>query len=188
MNEVWWRMMIDEWRMMKDEWWRMLISSCWGVLLTDGQTNEQTFVIVESLSRLKMIKCLHQICEKTIIETILHHFQYQKSINGKWVLSISDWLKLLGKEEVKSWLSCLPLFSVESLLRQGMTLLGEAHNKDTLLGLMTLCMELGIKTIVMPSYLVLDESSRYGGRTFYMLFTPTLNIHQLHIYFIYLRS
>ena len=34
-----------------------MISSCWGVLQTngrtDGQTNEQTFVIVESLSRLK---------------------------------------------------------------------------------------------------------------------------------------
>ena len=49
----------DDWRMMKDEAWRMMISSCWGVLVYDRQTNgwtdEQTFVNVESLSRLKMI-------------------------------------------------------------------------------------------------------------------------------------
>ena len=31
----------DEWRMMKDEWWRLMIPSCWGVLLTDGQTDER---------------------------------------------------------------------------------------------------------------------------------------------------
>ena len=52
-----WRMMEDEWRMMKDERW-MMISSCWGVLQTDrwmdGRTNEQIFVNVESLLRLKI--------------------------------------------------------------------------------------------------------------------------------------
>ena len=31
-----WRMMKDEWRMVMDEWWRMMISSCWGVLVLDG--------------------------------------------------------------------------------------------------------------------------------------------------------
>ena len=45
MNEEWWRM--------KYEWWRMMISSCWGVLLYDWLTDGRTFVIVESLSRLK---------------------------------------------------------------------------------------------------------------------------------------
>ena len=51
--------MKDEWRMNK-EWWRMTdegwmlrISSCWGVFLTDWQTNRRTFVNVESLLRLK---------------------------------------------------------------------------------------------------------------------------------------
>ena len=29
----------DEQRIMKVEGWRMIISSCWGVLLTDGQTD-----------------------------------------------------------------------------------------------------------------------------------------------------
>ena len=42
---------------MKDEWWRMMISSCLGVLLsewqTNGQTDGQTFSIVELLLRLK---------------------------------------------------------------------------------------------------------------------------------------
>ena len=62
MKEGWWRMMKDDegwWRMnelwwrMNQEWWRMMISSCWGVLQTDWLTDERTFVIVESLSRLK---------------------------------------------------------------------------------------------------------------------------------------
>ena len=48
MIEGWWRMMKDEWRMnegwwrMNDEWRMMMISSCWGVLQTDRQTNGQT--------------------------------------------------------------------------------------------------------------------------------------------------
>ena len=61
-DEGWWRMMKDD-----EGWWRMmkvwLISSCFGVLVydrrtderTNGRTNEQTFVIVESLSRLKKL-------------------------------------------------------------------------------------------------------------------------------------
>ena len=36
-----WRMMKDEWKIMKDEWWRRMISSCWGVLLTDRQMDER---------------------------------------------------------------------------------------------------------------------------------------------------
>ena len=51
MNEEWWKM--------NDEWCSMMISSCWGVLIYDGRTdertNERTFVNVESLSRLKKI-------------------------------------------------------------------------------------------------------------------------------------
>ena len=43
----------DEWWMLKAEWWRMMISSCWGVSVTNRQTNERTFVNVESLLRLK---------------------------------------------------------------------------------------------------------------------------------------
>ena len=56
-------LMKDAWRMMKvggrmnEECCRMRISSCWGVLRTDRQTNEQTFVNVESLSRLKRDGC-----------------------------------------------------------------------------------------------------------------------------------
>ena len=42
MNEEWWRMN-EEWWRIRNEWWSMMISSCWGVLITD----EQTFVIVE---------------------------------------------------------------------------------------------------------------------------------------------
>ena len=109
------------------------------------------------------MKCLHHICEKMIIEIILNHFQSQKSINGKWVVSIPDWLNLLGIEQVKSWLSSLPLSVIESLLRQGISLLGSARDRDSLLGLMTICMELGIRRIGLPSYLVLDESSRQNG-------------------------
>ena len=66
MKEGWmkndeWRMMKDEWEVMKDEWWRMKDDDfkLWGVLQTNGRTDkrtdEQTFVIVESLSRLKSI-------------------------------------------------------------------------------------------------------------------------------------
>ena len=36
-DEGW--MMKDEGWMMKVEWWKMKDLSCWGVLLTDGQTN-----------------------------------------------------------------------------------------------------------------------------------------------------
>ena len=43
---------------MNEEWWRMIISSCWGVLIYDWWTNEQSFVNVELLLRLKII--LHQ--------------------------------------------------------------------------------------------------------------------------------
>ena len=48
-----WKIIKYEWRMMKDEWWRMMISSCWGVLLPNRRTDGRTFVNVESLSRLK---------------------------------------------------------------------------------------------------------------------------------------
>ena len=37
MKEGW--MKNDEWWRMKKEWWRMMISSYWGVLITDGQTD-----------------------------------------------------------------------------------------------------------------------------------------------------
>ena len=43
---------------MKDESCSMMISSCWGVLIYDWWTNEQSFVNVELLLRLKII--LHQ--------------------------------------------------------------------------------------------------------------------------------
>ena len=58
MKEGWWKMMKDDegWWRMNEEWWRMMISSCWGVLVTDERTDGQTFVIVESLSRLKIVQ------------------------------------------------------------------------------------------------------------------------------------
>ena len=34
--------MNEEWWMLKDEGWRMMISSCWGVSVTDRQMNKQT--------------------------------------------------------------------------------------------------------------------------------------------------
>ena len=45
MNEGWWmkddewRMMNEEWWWMNEEWWRMMIASCWGVLVTDVLTD-----------------------------------------------------------------------------------------------------------------------------------------------------
>ena len=54
MMKVEWRMK-EEWWMMKNEWWRGMISSCCGVLITDGQTDRRTtFVIVEPVLRLKI--------------------------------------------------------------------------------------------------------------------------------------
>ena len=47
-NDECWRMNVEGWMlkdegwMLKDEWWRMMISSCWGVSVTDGQMNERT--------------------------------------------------------------------------------------------------------------------------------------------------
>ena len=41
MNEGWMKN-DEEWWRMKDEGWRMMISSCWEVLLMDGQTDRQT--------------------------------------------------------------------------------------------------------------------------------------------------
>ena len=38
---------------MNEEWWRMMIFSCWGVLVYKRQTNGWTFVNVESLLWLK---------------------------------------------------------------------------------------------------------------------------------------
>ena len=35
-------MINEEWWMLKDEWWKMMISSCWGVSVTDRQMNKQT--------------------------------------------------------------------------------------------------------------------------------------------------
>ena len=67
MKEGRWRMMKDdegwmkdEWRMMKDEWWMMKDDDVkllrgFADRQTDRRTNEQTFVIVESLSRLKTL-------------------------------------------------------------------------------------------------------------------------------------
>ena len=92
MNEEWWRMMMkDEWRKMKDEWWRMMISSCWGVLITDRQTNEQTFVIVESLSRLKKrTKPLYRNESKQEKIGSVVSWVYCTSWQN-WIFTHSDW-------------------------------------------------------------------------------------------------
>ena len=76
----------EEWWMLKDEWWRMMISSCWGVLwLTDRQTNERTFVNVESLSRLKILS------------------------NITWIVCASIWANLTFSVGVNWSVGCLEL-------------------------------------------------------------------------------
>ena len=39
---------------MNEEWWRMMISSCWGVLITDRQTELGTFVTENSSKLMKI--------------------------------------------------------------------------------------------------------------------------------------
>ena len=74
-----------EWWMMKVECWRMMISSCWGVLLYDGRTNkwtnEWTFVNVESLSRLKMNLTLWTLC---LANSLFQYLDIQKFNCNKW--------------------------------------------------------------------------------------------------------
>ena len=53
-DEEWW-WMNEEWWRMKDGWWIQAVEGfCWR---TDRRTNKQSFVIVESLSRLKTARC-----------------------------------------------------------------------------------------------------------------------------------
>ena len=56
MKEGWMKNVKDEWWRLNDEgWWFQAVEGFWGQ--TDRQTNEQTFVNVESLSRLKSDGC-----------------------------------------------------------------------------------------------------------------------------------
>ena len=85
------REMKEGW-MKNDECWRMMISSCWGVSVNDGQMNKRTngwtFVNLESLSRLKTFptfsiqwKCqqappLNQTMQQTRDSHLHHCYQY----------------------------------------------------------------------------------------------------------------
>ena len=69
-----WRMKKDEWKIKKDEGW-MMKDDDFKLLrgFGDGRTNEQTFVIVESLSRLKkFVNAIKSYSKFTIFE-LLHN-------------------------------------------------------------------------------------------------------------------
>ena len=85
--------MKDEWRIMKDEGW-MMNDDDFKLLRgfadgrTDRQTNRRTFVIVESLSRLKKNKRLEIACIISII--IRKRFSNQHTI-WRYSLRIDTW-------------------------------------------------------------------------------------------------
>ena len=49
-------------------------------------------MIVRQLSEMKQ---LSEICEQKILEVIINHLQIRKTIIGKWVVSLPEWLELL---------------------------------------------------------------------------------------------
>ena len=74
--------MNEEWCMMKDEWWMMVISSCWGVLLTDrwtdGQKDKQTDVCdcrVAFVTEKDKIKCI-----LLFISLFITYFEHESNV------------------------------------------------------------------------------------------------------------
>ena len=72
----------------------------------------------------------------------------------------SRYILLIQLNVIIHWLSTLPINSLESLLVSGASTLNGARDRDILLGLMTSCLRLGLRRIIVPSCLVLDECSR----------------------------
>ena len=76
----------------------MLFESCWGVLITDRQTNKQTLVVVESLSRLKNVFFALQLFSINLIWNI-----------GAWLASVC--YKTLCKANFRLCLTNKQLFA-----------------------------------------------------------------------------
>ena len=61
---------------------------------------------------------------------------------------------------MSQWLGSLPASLVQSLIMAGASSLTSARDRDALLLLMTCCLELGVKSFILPASLVFDESNR----------------------------
>ena len=48
-----------------------------------------------------IVKQLSEICEQKILQVIINHLQIRKTIIGKWVVSLPEWLELLQVSVVK---------------------------------------------------------------------------------------
>ena len=83
---------------------------------------------------------------------------------------------------VSHWLSALPVALLESLLRAGISSLDSARVRDTLLCLMTCCLDLGVRSLTLPASLVMDEASRWTSSYQNILYYPiTIRLYLLDL-------